>query len=263
MIRVLNWAAVALSAALLAACGGGSGGGELVLPEASTLCGSLGVNPKIINGADCAQPERSSVVQLLFLNSAGLTQGCSGVMVTPTRVLTAAHCMPAGTQQMAAVQWKSDGNRSFVYATTWVAHPGYTSNGEGLQNDVGVVTLKSGMSNPTMPLLVSSASKKGDEVFIAGWGDPGQTLAVGYARITKVTESHIGYVYTGQASNTCSGDSGGPAYRAIGGPAGVVGITSSGTVDGCGDGDNSLFTNIQTPLVLDFIRAHAPGLAEI
>lgn len=263
MIQVFKWAGMALTVALLAACGGGDGGGELVLPEANTLCNSLGVQPKIINGADCAQPERSPVVLLLSLGSTGQTQSCSGVMLTPTRVLTAAHCMPAGTQRMAAVQWKANGSGSLVYATSWVAHPGYTANGEGLQNDAGVVTLRSALSNPRMPLLVSTPSKVGDEVFIAGWGLPGQNLAVGYARITKVTESHVGYVYKGQGSNTCSGDSGGPAYRGIGGPAGVVGITSSGSIEGCGDGDNSLYTNIQTPRVLDFIRAQAPGLAEI
>ncbi|QCB47362.1 trypsin-like serine protease [Hydrogenophaga sp. PAMC20947] len=263
MFPIIKWASMALTATLLAACGGGDGASELVLPDANTLCSSVGVKPKIINGADCVQPESSPVVLVLSLGSEGQTQSCTGTMLTPTRVLTAAHCMLSGTQRMAVVQWQTNGNSALVYATAWVAHPGYTTNGDGLQNDAGVITLKSAMSNPTMPLLVSSTSTKGDEVFIAGWGDPGQSLAVGYARITKVTESHLGYVYKGQASNTCAGDSGGPAYRSAGGPVGIVGVTSSGSVDGCGDGDNSLFTNIQTPRVLDFIRAQAPGLAEI
>ena len=262
MNAIFKCAGVALAASLVAACGGG-GSSELVLPEANTLCASVGLIPKIVNGAQCAQPERSPVVLLLALDAGGDTGSCSGVMLTPTKVLTAAHCMEPGTQRMAAVQWKANGQGSLVYASSWVAHPGYSSAGEGFQNDVGVVTLRSGMSNPSMPLLVSSPSKKGDEAYIAGWGEPGLELAVGFVRFSRVDETHIGYTYKGQASNTCSGDSGGPAYRGVGGPAGVVGITSSGSVEGCGDGDVSLFTNIQTPRVLTFIRAQAPNAAEI
>ena len=263
MTSIFKWAGLALAASLVAACGGG-GGGELVVPDANTLCASAGVVPKIVNGATCAQPERSPVVLLLFLDSDGTTKSCSGTMLTPTRVLTAAHCMPAGARQMAAVQWHSNGKGSLVYASSWAAHPGYAVTAKELVNDVGVVALRSGMSNPSMPLLVSSPSRKGDEVFIAGWGEPVSDLAAGYARISQVDEKHIGFVYkAGQGSNTCRGDSGGPAYRGVGGPAGVVGVTSTGTADDCGEGDVSLFTNIQSPAVLDFIRAHAPGSGEI
>ncbi|WP_157694133.1 S1 family peptidase [Hydrogenophaga crassostreae] len=262
MNSIFKWAGAALTASLLAACGGG-GSSELVLPEANALCASAGLLPKIVNGADCAQPERSPVVLLLMLGGDGETRSCSGTMLTPVRVLTAAHCMPPDTQRIAAVQWKATGKGQLVYAAGWVAHPGFSAAGEGFQNDVGVVTLRSGMSNPAMPLLVSSPSKKGDEAFIAGWGQPGLDLAVGYVRMTKVNETHLGFVYKETGSNTCSGDSGGPAYRAIGGPPGVVGVTSSGSVAGCGDGDLSLFSNIQSPGVLNFIRAQAPGAGEI
>ena len=263
MNPILKWAGVAMAASMIAACGGGGGSSELVLPDANTLCASAGLTPKILNGAECAQPERSPVVLLALLGADGVQRSCSGTMLTPTRVLTAAHCMPPGTRAIAAVQWKANGKGSLVYASNWVAHPSYSTAGVGFQNDVGVVTFRTGMSNPSMSLLVSSPSRVGDEAFIAGWGLPGLDLAVGYVRMTRVDEAHIGYTYKGQASNTCSGDSGGPAYRGVGGPGGIVGITSSGSVEGCGDGDVSLYTNIQTPRVLNFIRAQAPGAGEI
>ena len=265
MKQLFKLSGLALAASfLVVACGGGSDeGGEVVLPEASVLCGSVGLQPKILNGANCAPPERSPVILLLVLGGDGQTRSCSGVLLTPNRVLTAAHCLPDGTRQVAAAQWKADGTYRLVNASKWVTHPSFSGDKSGFKNDAGVVTLKSGLSNPSMPLLVSNPSRSGDEVFISGWGMPEQQLAVGYARITKVNDTHVGFVYKGQASNTCTGDSGGPAYRAVGGRQGVVGLTSSGTVDGCGDGDNSLYTNIQTPVVLDFIRAQAPGAGEI
>lgn len=265
MKQLFKWSGLALvTSFLVVACGGGSDDDEgLVLPEASALCGSVGLQPKIFNGANCAPPERSPVILLLALGGDGQTRSCSGVLLTPTRVLTAAHCMPSDTKQMAAALWQTNGKYRLVYASTWVAHPAFTGDKSGFRNDAGVVTLKSGLPNPTMPLLVSSPSQTGDEVFISGWGMPERQLAVGYARITKVNDIHVGYVYNGQASNTCTGDSGGPAYRAAGGRQGVVGLTSSGTADVCGEGDNSLYTNIQTPLMLNFIRAQAPGAGEI
>ena len=148
MVQVYTWAGLALTVALLAACGGGDDEAELVLPDANTLCSSIGVKPKIVNGVDCIPPESSPVVLVLALNSDGQTQSCSGTMLTPTRVLTAAHCMLAGTQSMAAVQWQADGKSALVYASGWVAHPGYTANGEGLQNDAGVITLEIGLVQP-------------------------------------------------------------------------------------------------------------------
>src|SRR5690606_13139052 len=187
----------ALVTSFLVACGGSSDD-ELELPEASALCGSVGLQPKILNGANCAQPERSPVILLLALGGDGQTRSCSGVLLTSNRVLTAAHCMRPDTKQMAAALWQADGSYRLVYASKWVAHPSFTGDKSGFSNDAGVVTLKSGLPNPTMPLLVSSPSRAGDEVFISGWGMPEQQLAVGYARITKVNDIHVGYIYKGQ-----------------------------------------------------------------
>jgi secreted trypsin-like serine protease len=257
----IRWlGAVALSMAL-SACGGG-GNDSVALPSPTELCASAGAQPKIFNGSDCANPQRSPVVQLLILEG-GNPYTCSGVMLTPNRVLSAAHCFPAGAQRVSAVVNDANGVVGLVAARSWVRHPDYQENFSTLLNDVAVVTLSEAMPNPTMPLLVSSPSRKGDEVFVAGWGLPNSELSVGYAVLFKVTALQLEVDFKGQLSNTCVGDSGGPAYRAVGGRQGVVGLTSSGTARNCGEADQSLFTNIQDPGILGFIRAQAPGAAEI
>ncbi|EWS57485.1 hypothetical protein Y695_04818 [Hydrogenophaga sp. T4] len=45
-----------MMALLLAGCGGG--GDDVSLPSAAELCGSVGVQPKIANGSNCASPEK-------------------------------------------------------------------------------------------------------------------------------------------------------------------------------------------------------------
>lgn len=257
-----RWAGSAALALMVSACGGGDGGDSATLPSAAALCASAGAIPKIFNGSDCANPTQSPVVQLVLqVGGNGVT--CSGVMLTPTRLLSAGHCFQSSTQRAAAVVRDANGNAKFVNAKSWVVHPGYSQSDQGILNDVAVVTLSAAMPNPTMPLVVSSPSQKGNGVFLAGWGLPNSDLAVGYALLSNVTELQLEVSFQGQLSNSCSGDSGGPVYRPVGGRQGVVGLTSTGTATACGAADRALFTNTQAPSILSFIRAHAPGAAEI
>lgn len=252
---------VVAMALALTACGGG-GGDSQALPTAAELCNSAGAQPKIFNGSNCTNPNQSPVVQLVMLQG-GSAFTCSGVMLTSTQALSAAHCFPATTQRVAVALRGSDGDVQLVNATGWVNHPGYVENYSNIANDVAVVTLSAAMPNPTMPLLVSNPSSKGNGVYLAGWGLPSSDLAVGYAVLTSVSDMLLKVNFQGRLSNTCIGDSGGPAYRAVGGRQGVVGVTSTGTARACGSADESLFTNTQAPGVLSFIRAQAPGAGEI
>ena len=247
--------AVALS---VAACGGSD---PETLPSAAELCSSIGLQPKVLNGADCGQPERSPVILLNVVSRSGTAAVCSGTLIAPNKILTAAHCMPEGTSYVLAGRWDPDGTVVGIRASSWAVHPDYSAGSSALVNDAAVVVLPSAFPNPTMGVLVSEATSVGQPVFVSGWGAPGFELAVGYARLTKVNETSVGYTYSGDLSNTCNGDSGGPAYRALGDRQALVGITSSGTVTGCGEGDDSLFTNVQGASVINFIRSQAPEAA--
>jgi secreted trypsin-like serine protease len=251
-----------LATALLAACGGG-GGDSVAAPTAAEQCASAGVVPKVVNGTPCALPGQTPVVVFVAARRDGSSLYCSGTLISSTRILTAAHCLPSDVTRVSTPVWQADGSAREMRAARWVTHPEYQETSAGLLNDVAVITLSSPMPAPPMPLLVSNPSAQGQQVFIAGWGGPNYELVAGYARLTIVNALHVGYDYTGNGSNTCPGDSGGPMYRAVGGTYGVVGITSSGTSQECGGNERSLSTNIQTPKVLDFIRGHAPDAAVI
>lgn len=258
MLHSRHWAGIGMVVVVLAltACGGGGGS------VAAERCASAGTQPKIFNGSQCGQPNRSPVVQLAMYQGESVYT-CSGVMLTPTKVLSAAHCFPAGTQRVTALVHSDSGAVGEVSATSWVRHPEYVGEASNFLNDAAVVTLSAAMPNPSMPLLVSAPSREGDRVFIAGWGLPSTELAVGSAVLAGVSELQLLVDFNGQLSNTCSGDSGGPMYRAVGGRQGVMGLTSSGTTGACGEADYSLYTNTQAPSILNFIRAQAPGAAEI
>ena len=253
------WGAVAAAvvAVVLVACGGGGGDS---MPSAQSLCNSIGTQPKIYNGTACGQPEAASVI-LLQLATPGGVVTCSGTLITPTKVLTAAHCLPGGTSQVMAGAWGADGSLSGVPASGWTVHPGFQRTASVLVNDAAVVFLSSPLPNTTMGILLSQPSAKGQQVFIAGWGAPSFGLMVGAATLGLVNDNSVGYSFSGGGSNTCSGDSGGPAFRSVGGRSGVVGITSSGTAGDCGGKDQSLFTNVQGAAVIDFIRSQAPDAA--
>ncbi len=243
-------------AAALSACGGGD---EPTLPSAQTLCSSAGASPKVYNGATCAGYSGTPVVFLVLVRE-GNAYACSGTLITPTRVLTAAHCVE-GASRIVVAKFANDDDVTPVEATAWKSHPDYTRTSTGLNYDAAVVYLSSAMSNPTMGIHKSAAASVGQSVYIAGWGQPDGELVVGAATLGIVNSTQLGYKYDGNLSNTCQGDSGGPLYRVINGTPGLMGITSSGTAQNCGDKETSLYTNAQNGSVLSFIQSNAPGVA--
>jgi len=90
-----------------------------------------------------------------------------------------------------------------------------------------------------------------------------QVLRSGQARVLAVDEQHIAAGFSGEGSNSCSGDSGGPALNTIQKDgrtqSGIVGVVSSGSVS-CGPGDVALYANVTTSETLNFIQGAAPGV---
>lgn len=244
---------------LLASCsgGGGGGGGDDLSRNA---CSTIGLPSRIIDGTACSDTN-SPVVKITLFNADGSSALCSGSMLTSDDVLTAAHCLV--TTNVVAANVTANGVD--IPVREIVVHPGVTFSQEAqaIFNDVAILRLNSPVSLPTLPILASTDVGSDDVIAIYGYGrdEDGnfETLRSGESRVGSVTPQHLIAAFDGQeGSNSCNGDSGGPAvFTPENGPAGIVGIVSSGNNPQCGAGDISLYANVQDEL-LGFIVANVP-----
>lgn len=254
---------VIISTLLLASC---SSDGET---DNTGKCNALELTDatavaKIANGTPCAGLNKSPVVVVLKTSPDGRTGLCSGTMISPNKVLTAAHCLE-GASSIDILFGTSTEKFAYVIASSWEIHPAFTRNTNGtLVNDVGIVHSPVSLPVPNLPILSSSAPQTGNIVSIFGYGvssgtadDYGQ-LRAGAMTIGGVDGSNIYASYEASSSNVCAGDSGGPMLLQVGGQQTIIGTTSYGNSVNCSVGEVAVFMNLQSPSIQGFIRSVAP-----
>ncbi len=230
----------------------------------------------IVGGtADTGDP---SVVMVLAQGSAATGSAiCTGEVVSPHVVLTAAHCVspqvaPAGatfaiftgtdvndtTQQSNAALWHEVKETHYDTA--------FNVNNLSGGHDVAVVILKQGLDVPLLPInrTALTAAQRGQSVRMIGYGITSGTDTTGKSAGTKrqTTTTLSAYdakflqFYDG-THETCEGDSGGPALMKVGGVETIMGVVSFGP-QGCTMGATD--TNVAS--YLSFIDTYvAPDLA--
>ncbi len=261
-IRVL-FCTVSLSIALAGCTSSGDDDKSGDSGPQQNACGVLGLASKIINGTACST-NNSPVVQLIITNSDGQSGLCTGTMIDPSYVLTAAHCFEGTLRSVTVID-----NSNQIPAPKVFIHSGYqpTSDRTALINDVAIVQLSRATSLPVIPLMTSRGVDSGNIISIFGFGRDNQgtiqVLRSGQMEVDDVTSNHISSTFNDEGSNTCFGDSGGPAIALNGdGSPGIVGITSTGSRFDCLAGDVSKFTNVQGSSVLSFIKTVVPSAAQ-
>jgi secreted trypsin-like serine protease len=257
--------ALACIAAALAACGGGSNpisttGPTPTLPP-SSACDALGqaagASIGIVNGAACTA-DRSAVVLLNVRDSGGSGLGsCSGTIIAPDAILTAAHCLDGGAGIVRV--WLGSGAE--ITAESFQFHPSYSPDSVTAL-DVGIVRMAEDLPRAPIPLLTGRDARVGETAVLVGWGrdqsSVPSTLRAGTATISAVRSLFLETQHTTNASSICSGDSGGPIMLQEGGGWAIAGISSAASVATCNTGTN-FYVNIRNPAVMSYILDLVPN----
>lgn len=167
--------ALALVSALsMAACGGGSSpaapsvAAPIPADQACALLAQISGGLAIYNGADCGAAGKP-VVKLNMRDAAGDgLGGCTGTIIGPRKVLTAAHCLDEGVGIVRV--WLGITGEAEIDAQSFVAWPNYVFNNPS-SFDVGVITMAQDLPRtlrraaaavlPPAQLLALTAAKHG------------------------------------------------------------------------------------------------------
>jgi uncharacterized protein (TIGR03382 family) len=186
----------------------------------------------LVSGAKDTQDV--AVVQVLIQHATNPTPEtsfqCSGTVVSPHVVVTAAHCLSpdiVGPGESWYVFYGDDSNdpaelsdrHNFGYAKSVTPHPDFDpksiGSADAVKGDLGVIVLLD--PAPVTPIaLAHDAPAVGAEVHVLGYGmrTPGDAATTGVRSDTTQTIAAVdarSLSFAGGAHSLCEGDSGGPS----------------------------------------------------
>lgn len=212
-------------------------------------CGDLEygtAESEVIGGKVTLPGEFPGVGALMYDFGNGPEAGCTGTLIAPDAVLTAAHCVDpelvGNTINGFTLALDTHaGAPAITPVKTTFKHDLFTLDGvsgEGLgeAHDVGIVLLMAPITEVApvkMPRPVDSPQILADmDLQIVGYGKTtvdGNDVGVMFDAQTKLVSLDATEIQVGAGSpqpQNCNGDSGGPGFATVGGQRRVIGIVS-------------------------------------
>ena len=246
---------------------------------------ALAIEPRVIGGDDVPSAADAPFVAGLVNPSNDLVF-CTGSLITPNWVMTAAHCLTNGVDTLAPGDVtvfvntvdKSTGLSNQRTVDGVYTHPDY--NDDTLSSDIALLHLASPASGIGTASVADSAAytrmlndaPRNDSLLLYGWGfiDDSNTdtdtlqrvrldfLAASQCNIyynINITSNFYICAWEPQpdaadpdGEDSCQGDSGGPLISDPDGNPWVVGMTSFGPTGGCGLIDGQPFPSVYSNL---------------
>jgi hypothetical protein len=233
---------------------------------------------QIVGGNIVTSPEEAPWSVFITALGAGGSTLCSGSIIAPDRVVTAAHCLYDGAQRRPAsaftviagivdgrlgADWSRIQSKQVSAATP---HPYYDPALRGY--DIAVLVLSQPLDvsgSAVLPIAPASAAASPARVY--GWGRStattrddrlhslNQTLVRAFRCVNGVPAMLCGLTPTGA---TCFGDSGG-GLVIEGAPPRLVGVDSIGVADDdvdCDLGERTGYTDITAPAIASWLAGN-------
>ncbi|XP_048483155.1 collagenase [Plutella xylostella] len=236
---------------------------------ASILAAEQSISTRIVGGS-AAKPGDFKYQAGLVISIGQARSVCGGVLLSATRVLTAAHCWFDGRNQAQAFEVVLGSTLLFtggqrVHTTDVQTHENW--NPIFVRNDVAIarisaVTLDDNVQPIALPVGLTDNNFVGYKAVASGFGrtkdgagiEPTQFLSYAWLEVIandvcrrsfpiNVFSSTI-CISGVNATSTCNGDSGGPLAVEIDNKRVLIGITSFGSAQGCENDSPAAFARI-------------------
>jgi hypothetical protein len=199
-----------------------------------------------------------SAISLGDISGGTLTRSyCSGVIVSPHTIITAAHCLAGKDPTTIMVLFGPNGNTTTVMRLGAESHipDQYQAYGDQLPNaknnyDIGVLKFSGDLPEGFQPAVLEStelnASNNGSTFTIAGFGLP-HTGELSECNVTLLNSDFSNSEFELSSSLSCTpdgGDSGGPDFRIQGKKVILFGLHNWGWHDAAGNPNMSVEVKI-------------------